>query len=526
MNGCGVVFRERIYIYNLSGTWVNDPERSCEYADKLTFGSQWPKGYETASFVVKRDIAAHWAVKSAYGVIIRDGLRIVFQGRLAGLNKAIQSGDEFITIRADGWYCILKDKTIRKRWADNAAIRRLLIVSQVTAEQNEFDLTKNDDYIHWRAGYTDTSRTNGEEYLERYSMPTGTKIATIKFSYAMRSAETVTLVWYNDDQAGNEGTETSPGNGSVETGSHDDDFAAGDTESCTLKFQASATDLFDQNDWIRVYNLWFYGKMDSFGAPNYYADEIGQDVLEIVASAEISSDYDDLDSPSLAIEPFITKNDNFETADSVLQRLAAFGDADDDTWGFSVWDAAGTSDNLPKAELKEWSIADYEWMVSLADVTGFRDEEVVDEVKNWIVIRYTDSDDVLRYVSPDDDATLKDTDSIADYYERHIPSPLDAGNCDEATAIELGTRYLAYHKDPPHRMSFDVQGWIRQKNGPMVPCGWVRAGDRIKMIDWNDGETIFVRSAKYNAETVTLHIERDLPPDELEVSLAQKELAE
>lgn len=515
------MFKERLYIYDLDGNYVNDPERCAEFASNLQFSSIWPKGYETASFVIRRDIAARWAVKSAYGLIIRDGLRIVWQGRLAGLHKAIQGGDESINIRADGWYCVLRDRTIRKRWADNAAVRRLLPTAQDTAEQNEFDLTKNDDYIHWRSGYGDTSRSSGDEYQERYTMPTGTKIATIKFNYALRSGEGVTLVWYNDDQTSNEGSQTSPGAGTVGTGSHDDDFTAGDTESCTLKFQCDANDLYDENDWIRIYNLWFYGKMDSFGSPNYYADEIGQDVLEIVASAEISGDYDGLDSPSLAIEPFITRNDDFETADSVLQRLAAFGDADDDTWGWLVWDKTGASDGLPKAELKEWSVADYEWLASLADVNNFRDEEVVDEVKNWIMVRYTDDDNVVRYVSPDDNASLKDTTSIADYYERH--HALDAGNCDQATAIELGTRYLEYHKDPPHRMSFDIQGFIRQKGGGEAPVGWVRAGDRIKMIDWNDGETIFVRTCRYNAETGVLHVERDLPPDGLEVYLAQRE---
>ncbi len=516
------MFEERIYIYDLSNNYVNDPERSCEYATKLQYSSIWPKGYESCSFVVRRDIAARWAVKSAYGIKIRDGHRIVYQGRLAGLNKAIQGTDEFITIRADGWYCILKDKTLRKRWSDNAAVRRLLPTAQNTILQNEFDLTKNDDYFHWRCGYTDTSRTNGDQYLERYTMPTGTKIATIKFDYAMRSGEGVLLIWYNDDQSGSEGSQGTSA-GTIETGSHDDDFAAGDTESCTLKFRCTATDTFDQNDWIRVYNLWFYGKMDSFGSPNWYADEIGQDVLELVASSEISSDYDGLDSPSLEIVPFITKNDDFETADSILQRLAAFGDADDHTWGFSIWDDTGTSDSLPKAELKEWSVSDYEWMVSLSECSNFRDEEVVDEVKNWIVVKYTDDDNVVRYRSPDDDATLKDTDSIADYYERHYT--LDAGNCDTTTATELGTRYLAYHKDPPHRMSFSITGWIRKKGGVVrVPCNHVRAGDRIKMVDWNDGETIFVRSARYDAESKVLSIERDLPPDSLEVYFAQQQL--
>ena len=78
---------ERLYVYDASGNLVNDPERSSEYASGLYWESDWPKGYGRAGFRVAMDVAAHWAVKQAYELIVRDGQRIVYQGRLGDLTR-------------------------------------------------------------------------------------------------------------------------------------------------------------------------------------------------------------------------------------------------------------------------------------------------------------------------------------------------------------------------------------------------------------------------------------------------------
>lgn len=518
------MFSERIYISDgPAGDPVNDPERTLEYASGLKYGSIWPKGHATAGFKVRRDIAAQWAIKGAYDCVIRDGLRIVYQGRLAGLQKAIQSTDEFIDLRADGWICALKDRTMRKRWVDNAAVTRFKPESQDTILQNEFDVTKNNDYCKVSMGFSGTVRTNTDEYSEQYFMPKNTKITRVIFDWALRSGEGVGLEWYNDDQAATEGA-IGDDSGALQTGTVDDPLAQGDTESLTWNFYTSANDTYDHNDWVRMYNLFIYGKMDSFGAPNYYADEITQDILEIIASDAISADYDGLTSPSLALIPFMTLNDAFETGDSIIQRSLGFGDGSDNTFGFCVWDKFGTSDGLPKAFIEQRSVADYEYVVSLAEISDFRDEADLDAVKNWIVVKHVDSDDWTVYITPDDDATLKDTSSIASYHQRN--HTVDAGNCDTATATEYGTRFLEYHKEPPHQMSFGVTGWIRKKGGVQAPVNQVRAGDRILVEDWDDGVICFIRSAQYDAESKVMRLERDLPPNTLETWLARRDLAE
>jgi hypothetical protein len=258
--------------------------------------------------------------------------------------------------------------------------------------------------------------------------------------------------------------------------------------------------------------------MDSFAIPNWYTDEIIQDILEIGASDVISSDYSGLDSPALAIIPFMTLNDAYETLDSVCSRLAQFGDAAGDTWNFYVWDKTGASDGLPRAYLTERSTADYEYRVSLSELNNYEDEPVLEQIGNFIIVRYRDAEGYDKYLTGDTNATLKDTDSIADYGERHLE--VDAGQCDSGTALALGERWLANKKDPPHRGQFQKIGTIRNKKGVEVPVTRMRAGERVYIEELD--ETWFLREAQINADNERATCIRDLPPNTLETQLAQQ----
>ena len=77
----------------------------------------------------------------------------------------------------------------------------------------------------------------------------------------------------------------------------------------------------------------------------------------------------------------------------------------------------------------------------------------------------------------------------------------------------MGQRHLAYHKDPLEKASFSVQGYIRRKNGGAYPVSWIEAGSVVRVQDWD--KVFFIRSVSYDAQTDTVTLTPDVPPDDI-----------
>jgi hypothetical protein len=334
----------------------------------------------------------------------------------------------------------------------------------------------------------------------------------------MRSGEGVRIIIDNVDQAAVE-IFVDTNTGAVESGTINHVFTQGNTQKIALRFQVLASDIYDNNDWMRVNTLKVFSQMSSFPTPTYTAGEIGQDALEITTTGILSSDYSLITDPGLAFDVFMTLDDGYETMDSVLQRLAAFGDSSNNTYGWQVWDDDGANDGLPRVELKMRSVADYDYIANQYELQNFADEEVMDEVRNYILVSYTDTDDRIYWITPGDYATLTDATSVANYGRRDYV--FSAGNCTAALAKEKGVRYLAYHKEPIHRLSFGLVGTLRRKDGISVPVSYLRAGDRVKLLDWNNGEIVFLGSVDYDDDTLSVRCVKDLPPDTMEAWLSK-----
>lgn len=517
----------RAYFYDRSGNAINDPENTAERAENISLDTNWPGGFGGCSLILKRDPTAWWPVKLAHEVIIRDGGRIVFQGELIPRSEI---GEKFLqtAISAKGFYYLLSKRRIRKRWVDNAPVTRMIwpAARQTTETQQNMDANKRDNMILIRGGYGDVNKNNGDSYYEEYRMPTNNPIRKITSSYAIRTGEGIKAEWWNDDNAASEVSVTDSSGAQV-TGSLNtaDPLAQGDTELVTLRITLTASDIYDENDRCEIYDITIYGQYESthgdYASPSYTNGEIVEDVL-ILAGSGISEDYDDIADPGITLTGFVTEADGFETADRIIERLAAYGDASQNTWGLAVWDETGTSDGKPKAVFEARSISDYEYRVRLADLQDFSHEPTLDELWNNIIISYIDANDQRQFLTGDDDATLTDSDSISDYGERHSPV-IDIGKAESSTAQDIGQRVLAYHKDPLYKTSFSIASTIENKQGIPIPVSWVRAGERVKILDYNGGTIYFVRHTQYNDDSKTIAIMPDLPPDTLDIFLAQRE---
>lgn len=503
---------EKIYIYNTVGSskvLINDPERSVEYATGLRYSSKWPKGFDACSFTVPRDVARHWAVKEAQQVIIRDGQKIVWQGRLELRGEHFDSEKESIEIKCTGWYGILAQRRIRRRWIDRTP-QRFRIRDPNGPGSNNFSFAYGDSSLTWTyAAGADRFMANDDYHALEYIMPAGEGVTRIEVVYTLTNdGEGLELILRNVDTA----TNFSIANVTATTsGTYTKDFA---TPPNKIQLQAVAKGAdYDTLDSVYVDAFLIRG----FGTVAITAEDVIEDVLAELA-AEISSDYDQIADPALTLDPFTTLNDGYETGDSIIQRAYGYSDSNQRVWGLCVWDETGTSDAKARAVGEFRDITDYDYVLSLADCKSYKLEPAMDEVKNKLYMRYTENGQ-LKYRTPTETALLQDQTSIDAYGWRD--EEIDIGESTLTTADSYGKRRLGYTKEPLNQAHFET-GTIRTKAGMPVSPGRVRGGARVKLLD--TGETYFLRQTDYVTETGMATLYPDLPPNLLDIQLIQRTL--
>ena len=218
----------------------------------------------------------------------------------------------------------------------------------------------------------------------------------------------------------------------------------------------------------------------------------------------------------------MTVNDTWESGDSIIQRVAAYGDASLNSYGGCVWDDTGTSDGKPKFTFEQRpAITAYDYALRLADLADFQDDESDDELVNYVIVKYLDDKQMVRHRTPAINASLTDTTSIARYGQRD--KLIDLGQASVDVADYVGERYLNYHKSPLHKSSFSLVGQITDARGMRWPANRVRAGQRVRILDYAGGITFVLGHTSYDAESGLLVMTPDLPRDDVAIYLAQRE---
>lgn len=511
-------------VFSSGTTEVVDVDRSLANAVIESFGTFFPGGlFGTARIFCQRDVTRAWQVREGQRVAIYSGLKVVWEGEIAEIAITISESQMGMRLECSGKWGSIMSRTLNKVWADI----RLNDAAWPRVPQGDYDNMVNIDRDN-RIGIGPQVRawTAGDVVAAfRYTMPTGQTIKRIKATLKNRESgqDWITRV---RDTVGAATLFSETGDG-VSTAT--DHTLATPRQYVEFQFVSNA----NQTPTIA------YGRMS---VVTVYSETGGITPTSIVkniraALSDINSDETNIASNTFTLEPFMTNGQ--EAAASVVQRAAAFGDASFNPWAvyFDSSDKATAPDGNPVLCFQAYPVlTDYDYAIRMDEKNLLGAIEIKRAVNgsvyNWIAVRYRDelaNRDVI--LTPDDDATLKDTTSIARWGQRDLI--VNAGTATATTAKNYAKRMLAYKKNATYRVTspIEVQGWLRTKNS-RVTAAEVRAGKRLRIENFltdevgvdGAGLTFIVTGTEYDPARDVVRISMGVP-DHLGVFLARNAFA-
>lgn len=457
-----------------STTLVNAPE--LRYAEQVQYETYYPGGlYGGASFHLPRRVTRALSIRVGQRIKIYDGLRLAYEGILTGIGPVVDSDRQGVTVTCLGdWGAVMMMRGLRKPWADTRLDEGVW--------QESSTAYNGDDKSGWgivtidrlnRLRWTPTAVAFGVNYYHRltYSAPTGQTIKRITFNYGLaEAAQNWQFILFNVTSAAAEwsiNTNT--------TGSADITLA---TPAASVFFQflsgAVQTPPADGSIAAEISSVIVYTETGSINAT-----EIAKDVAGYVS--ELSSDLSLIGSNTLSLVPFVAEG---ETYADLLTRAAGYGDNSNNAWAVGIRGGDGSSDGKPRLFLEaQPALTDWDYTIRLDEqqLPAAQLEQDLTQMRNYIAVHYQDSQNRDVWVTPDDDATLKDT----TYPAQH--EWIDLSTTNDTLAKAYAKRYLAARKLPQWMCSdgLSIVGRVRGKNG-IVPASMIVAGKRLRVENYLD----------------------------------------
>jgi hypothetical protein len=178
-------------------------------------------------------------------------------------------------------------------------------------------------------------------------------------------------------------------------------------------------------------------------------------------------------------------------------------------WHLGVWDNR-------KLTYKPYDLTDYQWEIRTDDpgITFSPQGPSTDSLFNGIAVTYTNPlTGVADRITPETTSTLADT-STANPWTAHGRTHWDEITLTTPTlaaqAALLGVAALADRNRPKTPGTITATGYIRDRAGNLQPVSKVRAGDTIKITNFNDVVRLIVE-ADYDDEQKTVNLSIDKP---------------
>lgn len=518
-----------VYERNSNSTVV-DPLNLLTRGQGLSFDTYFPGGvFGSADVFIPCDPTQPFPYRGGQRLLIRNGLTVVYEGDITQTPYVIgQGGVQGRRIVAGGaWEQRLGRWRWDKRWADTRLSADVwqyptsaFSANDVT-EQEIMEVRQEAD----RMRFTPKAEAFTANWYGRrvYTMPTGETVKRITLSYEMQEAAQAWALQCYDGAGNNQFDITASGTGTqdVTLGSPNQVIFI-DFRSINAQTPTSDGVYFGQVDNAVSAGTAFVVYSETGNINGY---EIARDIR--AENTDLNSDESQISSAlTLSLIPFMTNG--AESHASILSRAVGYGDASFNSWYAQLLesDAATSPNGRPVLKVAQYpSLSDYDYGVRIDDLNlqGIEIAPNYDGIYNYISVRYRDAAGVERVVSPDDDANLTDATSVATYGRREPQQPLDIGLGTQALAVTVGRRYLAQAKDLRHYVSgpITVKEYIVGKNGERVPCSQIRAGKRIRVLNFlndeigvsNAGLTFIITHAQYRDDTREMSISTGVSDD-------------
>jgi hypothetical protein len=488
-----------------------------EHAEQISFTQVYPGGKSAGmTFYLARDVTASWSVAPGMRVAAWNGLQMVWEGYISGITPTVGAGRQGMTVICEGaWSRLLQKRKLRKPWADTRIDDGVIVADVISAypdlctidRQNQIKFIPKVE--SWAAGM----------YCQvYYSAPTGQTIKRITASYNLQEgAQNWTMGIYNIAAAAVQWSTAVSGASTFDT---------------TLATPSQRVNIYFQNTsggaqtptgpsgtiYGMLSNIVIYTETGSINAQEIVKD------LRAIASG-ISSDVSQVGALTVSLVPFVT--DGNESLADVAARAVGFGDASFNKWASYLDTSANSADSLPRFILEQQpALTAYDYAVRMdEDNVGSELQFIQDlePVRNWVAVQYQNAMGKTVFVTPDDDAALKDTASIAAYGQREEWITLNT--TDLTAAKNYAKRFLAARKDIQWTAvgQLAVNGYIRSSSGQRVPSSQIQPGKRVKIENWlNDlsgsGLTFLITGTTYTDASEACAMDIGLP-NTLEVML-------
>ena len=491
----------------------------------LYFQTGFPGGlYLAAGIFIPKDPSRWWAVKGTLRAVLRNGLDIVYEGYIDGLqNKIAESamGVQVTFMGAYGWYLMQRDW--RKRWADDRTTDPAWIyeIDATLALATDKCTVGRDSRLRflpkaeaWGAGDT------------AYCLCTSTPGETIKrvvFDYDLTgvAGEDWTAQLYDMTGSASIWSVNQAGAGSS-SGSVDvkapGDFTASSQLAMLLIATGAATPTSDGATFLNITNLVVYTEDESAGS-EINLSTIAADMVAAY-SAVFNADTQHIDTAGTVreLKPFITSGDSYEPLASILDRAAMFGDGDNNSWATGCYhsEKAATPTGKPVLFCEQYpDVTAWDVQISKESpnlVGGLNVSWNYAEIYNNARVEYRDSTGRQMFVTSADAAALADATSIAAYGQRDIL--LRVGNSTSQNAIDYGTRFISKYKDPrPEVDSFTILNYMEGVGGQIIGAPRVVSKMRVKVDGFGDPITKIIARTEYDFDSDTLRVETGEMPD-------------
>lgn len=488
-------------------TALPDIERNYLLAQDVSFETFYPGGlYGSASFTLPHNPRYEYALNGGMRVQIHNNLTLVYEGYI----EEITPGETGLEIGCTGaWGYYLGRRYSFRKWADKRMDSRTWYVDAITSTADKFTV----DY-HNRIGIVpkNVSITNGQGVNIYYNGTIGEKVYSMTFTYDFKEgAQQWEMRLYSSTNLSSftlEDSITATGSGTkTVTLGTPRRYLALQMYNNSGGAQTPASDGTIYCEWT---NITVYSTLDSADTPGTF----NMDVLLADVSATltaIDTDTTFITSNTLSLVPFIASKRGESYAD-IISRAAAFGNANNNEWGVQLLSTDKSVNTLPIFRAATYpTLGDYDFSVDLTDSNNKINHDF-SEIYNYIIVQYTDANDIDQVLHPLGDTTLTDATSVSLYGQRDKVIRL-SNTQSSTTAANYGRRFLAKSKEPRWYIqgALSVSDYAESKNGVYIPASEIQARQRLLLRGYpSDISTrpyiAWISRTRYNHNTRTTQI--------------------